>query len=35
MRINPYIVGIITGYILIKLNNNFVLKKVKYFYILM
>jgi len=30
MRIIPYIIGIIAGYILVKLNNNLILKKVKY-----
>jgi len=30
MRIIPYIIGIIAGYILVKLDNNLNLKKVKY-----
>jgi len=35
MRIIPYIIGIIAGYILAKLNNNLILKKVKYCHILL
>jgi len=31
MRIIPYIIGIIAGYILAKLNNNLIIKKVKYY----
>jgi len=31
MRIIPYIIGIIAGYILAKLNNNLILKNVEYY----